>query len=54
MWDLVPQAEVEAAPPPLEARSLNHWPTREAPLSGLCSGRFLYHHIRIWLLAGTQ
>ena len=31
MWDLAPQPGVEPMPPAVEARSLNHWTTREVP-----------------------
>ena len=38
---LVPQPEIEPAPPAVEARSLNHWTTREVPAIFLQSFTFL-------------
>ena len=35
MWDLVPWAGIKPRPPALGAPSLNHWTTREAPISRL-------------------
>ena len=35
MWDLIPWPGIEARLPTLGALSLNHWTTKEAPISGL-------------------
>ena len=32
---LVPQLRIKPAPPALEAQSLNHWTTREVPITSI-------------------
>ena len=39
---LVPQLEIKPVPPALEARSPNHWTTREVPIFW-----YFYFHIKI-------
>ena len=41
---LVPQPGIEPMPPAVETRSLNHWTTREVPISLFCIsvGLFLF------------
>ena len=41
---LVPQSGIELIPPAVEARSLNHWSTREVPLNNILNNNILLGH----------
>ena len=41
---LVPQPGIEPVPPAVEARSLNHWTTREVP-GMILNSQFVYHYL---------